>query len=369
MPALSVGRRLPLALSLPLPLARVLLLLTLAVGLIAAACSDDAPPQAQQTQQAQQAQQQDNTARAFEGVPGIVDPTNLGWPRDVEGLNGIVTIPAKPQRIVTLSVGHDEMTLAIVPNQRLVAVGSSTKNETYSNVSDHVQDKDEATRDPEVIIAASPDVVVTSPFMAAEVVDAVHRAGIPIIQTELTQGPQPRLDAILLMGYIYGEEERAIAFEQEVRERFEAVTAATAPLQPKPRVLALTSYSDTLWVAGRDSTEGGVILAAGGLNAADEEGIVGNATISLEGLIAISPDIIIIPQPIDFGAEDFRQSLLDNEALAELPAIANAEVHVVTSKHFTTLSFWNIRGVEELAHLLWPDQIAEPAGASFSFPQ
>ena len=40
----------------------------------------------------------------FEGVRGIVDHTNNGWPREVEGLNGIVSIPAKPQRIITASV-------------------------------------------------------------------------------------------------------------------------------------------------------------------------------------------------------------------------------------------------------------------------
>ena len=46
----------------------------------------------------------------FEGVPGIVDPTNFGWPREVEGVNGIVSIPSKPLRIITASVGHDEIT-------------------------------------------------------------------------------------------------------------------------------------------------------------------------------------------------------------------------------------------------------------------
>ena len=101
---------------------------------------------------------------SLEGVPGIVDPANMGWPRQVEGLNGIVTIPAKPQRIITASIGHDEMTLALVPNERLVAVGAVSKDETYSNVSEWVQDKPEVTRDPETIIAQAPDVVVTSPF-------------------------------------------------------------------------------------------------------------------------------------------------------------------------------------------------------------
>ena len=251
-------------------------------------------------------------ARSLEGVKGIVDHTNRGWPREVEGLNGVVSIPAKPVRIITASVGHDEMTLAIVPSDRLVAIGGATKNETYSNVAHLVQEKAEISRDPEVIIAQSPDVVVTSPFFPIEVVEALIRAGIPVIQTELEQGPESRIEAILLMGYIYGEEERAFEFADEVQARYEALVDVTGVKEPKPRVLALTQYSDTLWVAGGRSTEGGVITAAGGLNAAEDAGITGNQTTSLEGVIAMAPDIIIIPQPVAFGAEEFRQSLLEH---------------------------------------------------------
>ena len=304
--------------------------------------------------------------RSLEGVPGIVDPTNSGWPREVEGLNGIVSIPAKPLRIITASVGHDEMTLAIVPNERLVAVGGATKNETYSNVAALVQEKAEISRDPEVIIAASPDVIVTSPFFPIELVEALQRAGIPVIQTELEQGPESRIEAILLMGYIYGEEERAFEFADEVQARYEALVGVTSVKEPKPRVLALTQYSDTLWVAGGGSSEGGVITAAGGLNAAEDAGISSNRTTSLEGVIAMAPDIIIIPQPVAFGAEEFRQSLLETEALAEVPAIKSGAVFVVESRHFTTLSYWNIRGAEDLARMLWPDDFPNPPAESFS---
>ncbi len=304
--------------------------------------------------------------RSLEGVPGIVDPTNSGWPREVEGLNGIVSIPAKPLRIITASVGHDEMTLAIVPNERLVAVGGATKNETYSNVAALVQEKAEISRDPEVIIAASPDVIVTSPFFPIELVEALQRAGIPVIQTELEQGPESRIEAILLMGYIYGEEERAFEFADEVQARYEALVGVTSVKEPKPRVLALTQYSDTLWVAGGGSSEGGVITAAGGLNAAEDAGISSNRTTSLEGVIAMAPDIIIIPQPVAFGAEEFRQSLLETEALAEVPAIKSGAVFVVESRHFTTLSYWNILGAEDLARMLWPDDFPNPPAESFS---
>ena len=336
-------------------------LAVLAAALALLACSSDDSPQSQQAAP--------TVARTLEGVRGIVDPSNTGWPREVEGLNGVVSIPAKPERIITASVGHDEMTLALVPNERLVAVGAPTKNATYSNVAALVQDKPEISRDPEVIVAQSPDIVVTSPFFPVEAIDALERVGIVVVQTELIQSPQARIQNILLMGYIYGEEERAFEFADEVQARYEALIEVTAEQSPQPSVLALTQYSDTLWVAGGNSTEGGVIVAAGGVNAAETAGITGNQTTSLEGLIAMAPEIIIIAQPLEFGAEEFRQSLLDHEALAEVPAIRDGAVHVVESKHFTTLSYWNIRGAEDLARLLWPDDFPNPPAESFSLAE
>ena len=304
-----------------------------------------------------------------DSVPGIVDTTNLGWPREVEGLNGVVSIPAKPERIITASVGHDEITLALVPHDRLVAVGSATKNATYSNMASLVQHKAEISRDPETIIAQSPDVIVTSPFFPAEGIEALSRVGIPVVQTALQHDPEARIDNILLMGYIFGEEERALEFAAEVRERYDSLVAVTGVAEPRPRVLALTQYSDQIWVAGGNSTEGGVITAAGGTNAAEEAGVEGNQTTSLEGVIAMNPEIIIIAQPVEFGAEEFRQSLLANEALAEVPAIKNDAIHVVESKHFTTLSYWNILGAEDLARLLWPNDFPQPVNAAFSLAE
>ena len=305
-------------------------------------------------------------ASEFEDVPGIIDPANFGWPRQVEGLNGTVTIPSKPSRVITASVGHDEIAVSLIPLARLVGVGDATKNTTFSNIASLVQDIPTITRDPETIIALSPDVIVTSPFFAAEGIDALSRLGIPVVQTDLIQGPEERIESILLMGYIFGEEERSIEFAEEVGERYDSLVSVTDAASPKPRVLALTQYSDTIWTAGAGSTEGSIIAAAGGINTAEEAGITGNLTTTLEGVIAMAPDVVIIPQPVEFGAGEFRQSLLENVALAEVPAIKNGQVHVVESKHFTTLSHWNILGMEALARILWPDLFSDPIDYEFS---
>ena len=284
-------------------------------------------------------------------------------------MNGLVTIPAKPERIIGASIGHDEVILALVPVERLVAVGSFSKDATYSNVYQLIQGKPEITRDPETIIAQDPDVLVTSPFFAADGIEALSRVGIPVVQTELQHDAEARINNILLTGYILGEEERALEFAAEVRERYESLVTVTAAAEPKPRVLALTQYSDNLWTAGGNSTEGGAIVAAGGINAAEEAGIDGNQITSLEGIIAMDPEAIIIPQPVEFGAEEFKTSLLSNEALANVPAILNNQIHVVESKHYTTLSYWNIRGAEDLARMLWPDAFSDAPSPNFSLPE
>ena len=340
-------------------------ILVIVAGLVVAACSSATP-----TATPAPTPTSAPTPNPFAPVPGIVDPANMGWPRQVEALNGLVTIEAKPLRIVTLSVGHDELTYALVPASRVIAVGGATKSASFSNVAGLTQDVPTLSREPEVILAQNPDIMATSPFVRPELIDTLTRAGLTVVQTSLENDPEARIHNILLLGYIYGEEERAVALASEVQSRYDSLIKVTqaAPPSARPRVLSLTRFSDKIWTAGSNSTEGGIIEAAGGINPAAEAGIGGNQTTSLEGVIAMAPEVIIIPQPADFGAEDFRRDLLNEAALAEVPAIKAGRVHIVDSKLFITLSFWNIRGAEELSKVLWPEEMGSTEFPPFSFP-
>ncbi|MCY3660760.1 MAG: ABC transporter substrate-binding protein [Caldilineaceae bacterium] len=337
------------------------LVVTLGLGLILTACTIPIPS-TEDMQSATEAAPRPE----LRNVPGIVDPDNTGWPRTVEGLNGSTDVAARPERIITASVGHDEMAVALVPLERLVAVGASSKDATYSNVAGLLAEKPEISRDPETIIAQDPDIIVTSPYFPAEGVEALERVAIPVVQTALEHDTEARLNNILLLGYIFGEEERAIEFAAEVQQRHANLVAVTGAKDMRPSVVALTRYSDRIWVAGSGSTEGSIIEAAGGVNAAATAGIDGHQTITLEGVIVMAPELIMITQPLAFGAEEFKQDLLNAAALAEVPAINSDRVHIVDSKLFTTLSYWNIRGAEELAHILWPDDFPNPPAEGFS---
>ncbi len=310
------------------------------------------------------------TPNVLASVQGIIDPNNDGWPRQVEALNGLVTIQQKPLRIHTISLGHDEVVYALVPAERVIAVGRFTQDAVYSNVATRAQQVVAIGREPEQIIAQSPDIVIASPFAKPELLEALGNVVVTVIQTRLDNDPQGRIQDILFMGYVLGEEERAKVLAEEVQSRYAGLIAVThaVPVDSRPSVASLTLFSDKIYTAGSGSTEGAIIEAAGGINVAAEVGLERNPVISLESVIAMAPEVIFIPQPGESG-EAFRQQLLENEALAEVPAIKEGRVFLSSPAFFTTLSFWNLRGAEELGKVLWPAELGDKEFPPFSFPE
>ncbi len=299
--------------------------------------------------------------------------TNLeeNWPREVSVFNGTISILKKPQRILTASVGHDELTISLVGLDRLVGVAGITKDPTYSNVASLVKNIPEIDRDPENIVALNPDIVVTSQYFPEESIERLSDLKITVVQTELAANIKEQIENILLLGYIYGEEERANILSLEISNRYEYIHSITKgkSQEEKKKVASITRYSDQIWTAGSNSTEGMIIDAAGGINVASTSGIIGNATTSIEGLIVMAPEIIIITQPKEFGGAELRNDLITNEVTQKIPAVMENQIYFMETRHFTTLSFWNIRGIEELAKILWPTHLEKQTFGGFSLPK
>lgn len=366
------------------PLAHILrmgrapLLVALAAMLIA--CGDDAaaePPATSEgsteaTSIAEAPSSPDSDEDPFADVPGIVDPTNRGWPREVEGLNGRISIEAKPQRIHTTSVGFDEITVGLVPVSRLAAVGTSSQSTDHSNIAELVEDVPGIGRDPEQIASVGADLVVASPNRDADFIGALEAVEIPVVQLELREGAEGRLQTILLFGYLYGEEERALELAAEVQARHDALLAITTTraAEDQPSVTYTTKYAENMTTSASGSTAESITLAAGGTCGPCDAGLSDYPRISLETLIELDPDVIILGMTPAEG-EAYREELLSTPALAEVAAVRNGQVHLVPARFHTTLSYENIRGAEQLAAILWPDDFPveyRDAPPPFSLP-
>ena len=299
----------------------------------------------------------------FADVPEIVDPTNYGWPRSVETTKGVITLDAPPEKIHSLSLGHTEILAALMDFERLSAVYSFFVDEEQSNIAGLSADHNMIGFDPEEVVALEPDVIVASRFTNADTVALLNGAGNLVVRTALENSALGNVPNILLIGYLIGAEAEAVALVEDIEARMEVISDLL-PGGDKPRVLSISKFT-SVFAAGSGSTEGGIIEQAGGINAAADSGIEGHLQVSVESIAAINPDVIIVPQPLE-GAGLFIEELVSNAALADVPAVKNGEVHYVLPKYHTTLSHWNVRGIEQLAGLLYPEAFAGVTFEDFS---
>lgn len=286
------------------------------------------------------------------GKTRILD-TTAGWPRRVDTPHGVVSIAQKPQRIHTLSIGFDEITFRLVDPSRIVAISTSTANPDISNVADlAAQVPLRVGRNAEQVIAARPDLVVAPPTANVDLVKALEGAGLTVVLADLLSGVDAHEPNIRLLAYLYGEERRAEQLIAEIRDQLAKVDAILSTQDPatRPRVLML---SGKISAAGAGSNEDGIIRRSGGINVAAEAGIAGNKNIGVEAIPAMRPDVIVLVES-DPAKPVLRQLVIDHPALQDIPAVKSGRVAAVPQRYLTTLSHWNVRGVQELARILYP---------------
>lgn len=285
----------------------------------------------------------------------ILEPRTSGWPRRVRDAEGhVVEIRARPERIHTLSLGFDEITMRLVGPGRFAAIAAAALNPQYSNIAAQARQVARTVgRKTEDVLAARPDLVLASPFANKDLVRQLREAGLTVVVSDLQDSLEGHAANIRFLAYLYGEEERGEALIREISARLarlDQVVAGKTGAQ-RPAVIRLT---DKLNTAGRDTTVDGIIRRAGGINAAARAGIVRWQPISLETVVELRPDVILLAGAAP-GQPDFGQELLAHPALQSVPAIRHRRVYSLPDRYMSTLSHWNVRGAEELARLLWPE--------------
>ena len=282
-------------------------------------------------------------------VPGIDDLNDLSWPREVEAMNGTITIDEKPERILTISTGHDEMIFGFANLNNIVGVTSFSQS-PGGNIYELTKDMPTITSEIETIVAQNPDIVFADPYANANLMQSLVDLGITVVQTNLNNTNDGRINDIIFAAYILDELEGA-------RMLINAIDSVVSYIYNTPinsdeyNVLSVTYY-DAYWAAGEGSTEGSIIELAGFINSAAEEGVVSNNMITKESLIAMMPHHIVIPQSVEWGGQDFYDTLMSDESFSSIPAVKNESVHMVNTSHFTTLSHFNILGAIDLLEIL-----------------
>ena len=285
-------------------------------------------------------------------IEEIVDPNNILWPRVVKINDKEIVFNDKPKRITTFSLGHDEILFGISNKDQIVATTSFAQEEG-SNIKDKAKGMPTVSNDPESIIVLDPDIVFADPFASMDLIDALEDFGIKVIQTKLNNSVEGRKKDILLMSYMTGNLSEAVKLINLVDRNVEILKNFAKENKESTKKVMTLSWWDAYWTSGKGSTEDSIISLTGAINLSALYGIESNATIDKELLIAMNPEIILITQSIDWGGRDFYNQLFNDDSLSNIDAIKNNEVYMVNPNWWSTLSYWNIKGSEELAKILW----------------
>ena len=205
----------------------------------------------------------------------------------------------------------------------------------------------------EAVAALAPDLVVM-PKKLLDNAQTLEDLGIPVlvVDPETQQGLETMLT---LLGQALGAGEQADALLAYTREQLARAAELTQDLA-KPEVCLLGNGS-YLTVAPAGMYQNDLIEQAGGVNAA--AGIDDDywAEVSYETLLALDPDVLVIPSGASYTADDIRA----DAQLAALTAVQNGAVYTMPQG----LDEWDSPTPSGVLGVLWLTSVLHPDAYPF----
>lgn len=210
-------------------------------------------------------------------------------------LCGSLLLPAPvlaspPQRIASLGLCTDQILLMLVPRERIATVNALSANPKVSYMAAHVGDIPLNRGTAEEIIPYQPDLVISTAFASPDATRMLQLLGYRVELLPLPDSVEGIRAMLRLAGEWVGERDKAEAL---IREMDTTIEAAIARNRHKPTRRAII-YSPNGYTIGSGTTEHDVLAIAGYRNLAAEAGIVQFQTMSLETLVTLQPERILI---------------------------------------------------------------------------
>jgi iron complex transport system substrate-binding protein len=241
----------------------------------------------------------------------------------------------KPMRIVSTAVVTDEITSALVDRSRIIAMSRFSPDPETSNVSDVARRINRfVDRSVEQIIGLNPDAVISTRYSRLTLKSLINSAGIPF--HELTQFRTVKdIEAnVRLVAKAVGEQERGEEVLRIMQQKLETAGKALRPERRSWRALYLARGE---WTAGTNTSVHEIFRYAGLRNAAADAGINANRKISIEKIIEINPDVIVIGTGYERD-DAYSDFLYTDPRFAPLQAVRMKRIVAVPARYIQTAS-------------------------------
>lgn len=259
------------------------------------------------------------------------------------------TVSDCPQSIVSVTLASDEILLDIVEDRsRISGVTYLADDRSISNVVEKSKGITKIHANLEQIVQLDPDLVITAGYLGSDFITLLKSAGLPVMVLEEVDDIQSVKTNIKEIGKKVCEQENASEIISRMEKDIENIMAKNNPGDTLPQVLF---YSAPGFTAGPDSIINQMIGIAGGENAFRTESLVRSTKISLEYIVELNPDIIILS---NFSPSDpnFEEKFLNNSAIKQTKAYKNDRIHILDGRYIISASHYIVNGVKKLSELI-----------------
>lgn len=281
-----------------------------------------------------------------------------------------VVFEKKPVRVLNYALWLDDVVLGLVPPERLVGIDHLADDPNSSNIAAIAEQIPVKLNQPsaEQVIALHPDVVFLDAGRDAAVAESLRDLGIRVVACEKPRSAEEVRAAVSLVAAALGEEEKGRALISLYDAKCQALAARVAAIPPAERKTVLViSMSPTF------GNKGGLFdhlcSMAGVVNGASEIGLAAGQALTKEHILAVNPDVMIVPVWNDHGSYDidkFNREYLEDPALQTVKAIRTQQIVRPREGYIYNASQDMVFGAQDIAHLAYGDIVELPMGRHLS---
>jgi iron complex transport system substrate-binding protein len=261
-----------------------------------------------------------------------------------------LTITARPRRIVSETLGSDELLFGTCAGDQLVGVSSIARDPLYSNVVEQARERElPSTNTVEQIVELRPDLVFVASYSPAEQVELLRSTGINVFRISNFDRIQDIMGNVRTVGYATGNDRCAAALIARMNESLGRVAAIASKHTTAPRLM---EYGTAGYTAGAHTLIDEMFRVVGARNVSAEHGIHGSLRIDSEAVAFWQPDFIVAGAPHG-ESEQVRRTLLADPAIGNSRAAREGRLIVIDDRFLLCVSQFIVPAIEQLSESLY----------------
>ena len=214
--------------------------------------------------------------------------------------------------VASINACTDQLVMALADPAQIVGLSPYARDPVQSWDAIKAANFPKLSGTAEDVLVLKPDVVVAGRFTKRATRELLKDKGLRVAEFDVAQDFEAAKSQIRRMGALLGQTARATS---EIARLDAAIAQARAAAVAHPvRVLALSRRG---WVAGRDGVTASLLATAGLGNAANDIGLNSGGFASLEQIVALRPDYLLVSDGSGF-ADDEGSAFLLHPALEKL---------------------------------------------------